>query len=227
MPEYDEFEQEIEAILDLFSLEVGTGIQIKEESFLFSSATWRDNEFKNSRLVEPSKTRELYLQFSKLETENNKKLRLALRLYRQSVSTNDTREQMAKLFAALEQLFSDGEGRMLDKEEIDQIRGAMERLPLSTEKKEIILARVCDIRKSPKTKIAEKLELMYEKEQISEGERNQLAGTWNKYRSAITHGEIVSKRDEDFDCAVSEIDTIVEAILKRSIDHRKKEIEKF
>ncbi len=220
LPEYQECEEEIEVILDLLSLEVGAGLQIKEESFLFASATCRNNEFKNSRFIVPSKTRDIYPQF---EIEDNRKLGLALRLYRQSVSTNDPREQMVKLFAALEQLFSNEGKRMLTKEEIDQVRGAVEALSLSPEKKKIILDRVCDIRKSSKTMIAENLELMSGDELISEEERKQLVGTWNKYRSVIAHGELISRRDMDFDYAVSEIDTIVEAILKRSIEHRMRE----
>lgn len=48
----------------------------------------------------------------------------------------------------------------------------------------------------------------------------QLIGTWNKYRSVIAHGELISRRDEDFIYAVAQIDTIVEAILQRSVDKR-------
>ena len=166
------------------------------------------------------KTRVLYPQF---DTEDNRKLGLAPRLYRQSVSTNDPREQMVKLFAALEQLFSNEGKRMLTKEEINQVRGSVEALSLSPEKKKIILDRVCDIRKSPKTMIVENLELTNGDELISEEERKQLVGTWNKYRSVIAHGELISRRDEDFHYVVSEIDTIVESILRRSVEHRMRE----
>ena len=133
---------------------------------------------------------------------------------------------MAKLFAALEQLFSNKGKRMLTKEEVSQIREAVEVLSLSPEKKKIILDRVCDIRKSPKTMIVENLELMSGDELISEEEKKQLIGTWNRYRSVIAHGELISRRDIDFDYVVSEIDTIVESILRRSVEHRMKEIEK-
>ncbi len=220
LPEYQEYEEEIEVILDLLSLEIGSGLQIKEESFLFASTTCRDNEFKNSRLIVPSKTRELYPQFA---IEENRGLGLALRLYRQSVSVNDPREQMVKLFAALEQLFYNKGKRMLTKEEIIQVRGAIDALPLPPEKRKIILDRVCDIRKSPKTMIIENLDLMNGDELISEEEKKQLIGTWNKYRSVITHGELISRRDEGFDYVVSQIDTIVESILRRSIEHRMRE----
>ncbi|MEP7167708.1 MAG: hypothetical protein ABI758_07090 [Candidatus Woesebacteria bacterium] len=220
LPEYQEFEEEIEVILDLLSLDTGIGIQVKEESFLFSSATCKDNEFKNIHPILPSVTRELYPQFSRPLTENDKELRLALRLYRQAISTNDPREQMAKLFAALEQLFPNKREPIFSGEEIEHIKIALETLTISSEKKNVLLNRVRDSRKSPTTLIVENIELMYENELISENEKRKLVGTWNKYKSAITHGEIVSKRDENFDYVVAEIDTIVEAILKRGIEHR-------
>ncbi len=130
---------------------------------------------------------------------------------------------MVKLFAALEQLFSNEGKRMLTKEEINQVRGSVEALSPSPEKKKIILDRVCDIRKSPKTMIVENLELMNGDELISEEKRRKLIGAWNMYRSVIVHGELISRRDEDFNYVVSEIDTIVEAILKRSVEHRMRE----
>lgn len=71
--------------------------------------------------------------------------------------------------------------------------------------------------------IVENLQLMQENEIISEDEKNKLVGTWSRFRSAISHGQIISKRDEDFDFVVAEIDTIVESIIKRSIEHRMQE----
>ncbi len=223
LPEFQEFEDEVETILDLLSLEVGRGIKIKDESFFFSSATCGDGEINNNHPINPSQTRGLYLRLSDPKTENDKKIRLALRLYRQSVSTNDPREQMAKLYSALEQLFFDGSGKLLNKQEIKQVKQIMNTLPLSLEKKKAIIDRACDIRKSPKTMIIENLELMYENEIISEDEKKKLVGTWNRFRSAISHGEIVSRRDEEFDFVVAEIDTIVETVLTRSIAHRMQE----
>ncbi|MEI7890555.1 MAG: hypothetical protein WCI36_01165 [bacterium] len=220
LPEFQEFEEEIETMLDLLSLEVGRGIKIKDESFFFSSVTCIDGEINNNHPINPSKTRSLYTQLSEPKNENDKKVKLALRLYRQSVSTNDPREQMAKLYSALEQLFFEGSGKLLNKGEIKQVRQAINTLPLSPEKKNVIIDRSCDIRKSPKTMIIENFELMYENEIISEDEKKKLVGTWNRFRSAISHGEIVSRRDEEFDFVVAEIDTIVEAILTRSIAHR-------
>lgn len=225
LPEFQEFEEEIETMLDLLSLEVGRGIKIKDESFFFSSATCGDGEINNNHPINPSETRDLYVRLSDPKTKNDKKVKLALRLYRQSVSTNDPREQMAKLYSALEQLFFDGSGRLLNKDEIKQIKKAINALSLSPEKKKVVIDRTCDIRKSPKTMIVENLQLMYENEIISKDEKNKLVGTWNRFRSAISHGEIISKRDEDFDFVVAEIDTIVEAILKRSIEHRMQEKE--
>ena len=220
LPEYNEFEEEIETILDLFSLEVGVGIKIKEESFLFSSASCRDGEVNNSHPINPSSTRDLYARLSKPETENDERMRLAIRLYRQSISTNDPRDQIAKLYSVLERLFS-GEGElMLNKDEAKQVGTAIETLTISPEKKKVITDRIYGIRKSPKTMIIENLELMYENEKISEDEKKVLVGVWNKYRSAVVHGAIISRRDEEFMVAVAEIDTIVEAILKRSVDQR-------
>ncbi|MEI7425492.1 MAG: hypothetical protein WCK16_01005 [Candidatus Moraniibacteriota bacterium] len=223
LPEFQEFEEEIKTVLDLLSLEVGRGIKIKDESFFFSSATCGDSEINNNHPINPSKTGGLYNRLSIPNSENDKKVKIALRLYRQSVSTNDPREQIARLYSALEQLFFDGGNKMLNVEEVGQIRGAIETLSIPSEKKKVIVDRLCNLRKSPKTMIIENIELMYENEIISEEEKKKLVGTWNKYRSAISHGEIISKRDEEFDYVVAEIDTIVEAILKRSIAHRMQE----
>lgn len=223
LPEFQEFEEEIETMLDLLSLETGRGIKIKDESFFFSSATCGDGEINNNHPINPSKTRSLYAQLSDPTTENDKKVKLALRLYRQSVSTNDPREQMAKLYSALEQLFFDGSGKLFSNDEIKQVKKAVNTLSFSSEKKKVIFDRICDIRKSSKTMIVENLQLMYENEIISEDEKKKLVGTWNRFRSAISHGEIISKRDEEFDFVVAEIDTIVESILKRSIAHRMQE----
>lgn len=220
LPEFQEFEEEIETMLDLLSLEIDRGIKIKDESFFFSAATCGDGEINNNHPISPSETKGLYARLSNPKTENDKKIKLALRLYRQSVSTNDPREQIARLYSALEQLFFDGGNKMLNVEEVSQIRGAIETLSIPSEKKKVIVDRLCNLRKSPKTMIIENIELMYENEIISEEEKKKLVRTWNKYRSAINHGEIISKRDEEFDYVVAEIDTIVEAILKRSIAHR-------
>jgi hypothetical protein len=223
LPEFQKYEEEIETILDLVSLKSGVGIRIKEESFLFSAATCKDNEFQNRHLVKVADTKELFSQFSSPQTENDKKLKLALRLYRQSLLSNDPRDKMIMLYSALEQLFSEENKPLLEGEELKQVVKVLQEVTISEEKKKVIMERIRDIRKSPKTMIVENLEIAYGKERVSEEEKVRIVTNWNKYRSKIAHGKIVQKRDEDFDIAVSEVDSMIDSILERSIEDRRKQ----
>lgn len=220
LPEFQFYEEEIETILDILSLKSNVGLQVKEESFRFSAAGCKDGEIHNDHQVAVDEAKKLYSQLSSSKNENDKKFKLALRLYRQSLLSHDPREKMTKLYSALERLFAAENKGLLEKDEIEQVKQALESIPLSQEKKQSVLKRIEDIKKSPKELIVEKMDIGYGDKRATLDDKRLLVTTWNRYRSKISHGEIVYKREQDFDIAVAEIDSIVDSILEYNLKEK-------
>lgn len=210
-------EELLEALLDIISLSTRTGLQIKPESYQFSSSTSRDEPNVNNLNIDPPDitSNEKRYQWLIKYRSKRKGLISALRAYRLGLWSEQPGYRIPLLYSSLEQAYGKGyESKLLTKDERKKIVRCLDSISLDKAKIDKVLYKLSEIpAKTLNETLVEKISLMNENGQIDANEKKKLFVLWAKARSIAAHGNILPPRGLGIQTLLHELQSTTEALL--------------
>lgn len=218
LEEFQEYDEQVEQLLDLLSLTTKIAFRIKARSYeLFANGIGGSNRIENKIPVVLKDASGLEKRFQALqeETKENIKLKNSIRAYRQHLLYDDTGDKIAKVWAIIEQLHGNEQGKFFSKEQLIKIKGYFQSWKeLSKEQVGKIVKRLEDTQqKSLMDSLVEGIDLMSYEGILSAEEKKKMLKAWRSKRSQPSHGTPIPKRDEEANDILWEMSSTVEGLL--------------
>lgn len=217
--EFQQYEEEVETILDLLSLSTAQGMKIKARSYTISSAGIGSSlPTNNSSPISLNDIDGIQKRFSaiKKDKEVNKKLLNSLRAYRLSKVYEDVGDKIVKLWSIVEQLFKNEGGLLIaDKFKLSHLKKCIKDLEgLNPDEKERLFQRVKNTpKKTAMDSLIEGIDLMTEEGTMTKKEKKDMLKAWWKARNMQAHGDIIPKRNEKVGDILWDMESTVEGFL--------------
>lgn len=219
--ELEEPQEELETILDLIALQVGVGIKIRKDSYYLSYPGGESLRVSNDKKIKQLDKTAIQKQFENIKKDKsaNKGVMGGLRCFHRSLWYDDPTEKFPKLYSVFEQIFSEGSGgRMVSEKELQEIEQFFKAKKYDPIKQEILLKRIYDTpAKSINEALVEKLKLMNSEGDVPEENVREMLKSWRSTRGKASHGTGLSKRDEELDLMLWDLESTAEAFLYSSI----------
>jgi len=214
-PEFYKKKEKLENIIDLISLSTGHGIKVKTGSVTLSAqGIGSSNPVENTKVVVLPDIDGITKRVACVKNRGERGLYNALRAYRMSLSYEQPEEKIAKLWSAMEQLYSKSGGRLFTDEEYQKLEQFLNEWKELPEKKRVVLLqRVHDTPEtSPMDSMVAKVKLMNEDGNLATTEVKAILSEWRSIRSSTAHGGRGSNR-EVIDDVLWDIEGTVETLI--------------
>lgn len=209
---YRIYEKELEMLLDMLTIQVGRGLKVIEGTHEFRASIGGSSTGKSVVLVNLVDLDGLRKRWEGVKS-GGKKLRKAMRSYRNSLLFGDVGFRIDRLWAALETLKSEPGGKLLTKVELDQLSMELSKVGWSDKKIGVIIKRLEDSHvKSVMESLVENVKISSYDGDLSDDVKRKVMRDWRSVRSKFSHGSEVVLTEQNDD-VLWDMESVVKSLL--------------
>lgn len=219
LPEIQPYLENLEILLDLLSLQVGTPLAVEDGSFEFNAVGYstKSNPVTNiNKIYDLAGLEKRYQDLLKNENLVN-----ATRFFRLSQIDREYNGKAIKLWATLEALYKGYKKEIktiwsiLKRSDQNKLETTINSLPLTEKEKQSLLSALKERKLlSPTELLSRKIKLMNSSGEYSVKDTAELVKWWSKSRNNPAHGERIKRNDGNKQEAIDDLEDTLETLLE-------------